>query len=141
MKQKTVKLDSPRLPSKVNPRLMLDHCRKFNWLLRTPLAPAPAPLPFSPSSCSVTNNAISLLAYLLEDHAPAAPVFRSDPTKPKSRKARRGLTSKVPLMGGMMFLNRFKYGSQRLLIAGNGCLSHGMLGNQLSKTRIINTPL
>lgn len=36
-------------------------------------------------------------------------------------------------MGGIIFLNRFKNGSHKSLIAENGCFSHGILGNQLSK--------
>ncbi|KAJ9176654.1 hypothetical protein P3X46_011940 [Hevea brasiliensis] len=64
-----------------------------------------------------------------------------DPSMPKTAKARSGLTSRVSKMGGIMFLNKFKYGSQRSLIADNGWRSQGMLGNQLSNTLTIKTPL
>ncbi|PSS09609.1 YlmG protein like [Actinidia chinensis var. chinensis] len=52
-----------------------------------------------------------------------------------------GLISRVLKSGGITPLNRFRNGSQRSRIADIGCRSHGMLGNQLSKTLTSKTPL
>ena len=68
-------------------------------------------------------------------------LFRMEPSTPNTENANSGLKSKASNTGGIIFLNRFKYGSHRSLIADNGCRSHGIFGNQLSITLTINTPL
>jgi len=52
-----------------------------------------------------------------------------------------GLTSRELNKGGITPLKRLKYGSHKSLIADNGCLSHGMFGNQLRRTLISRTQL
>ncbi|PSR86310.1 YlmG protein like [Actinidia chinensis var. chinensis] len=52
-----------------------------------------------------------------------------------------GLISRVLNSGGITPLKRFRNGSQRSRIADIGWRSHGMLGNQLSKTLTSKTPL
>jgi len=52
-----------------------------------------------------------------------------------------GLTSRELNNGGIIPLKRLKYGSHKSLIADIGCFSHGMFGNQLSRTLISKTQL
>ncbi|KAF7132611.1 hypothetical protein RHSIM_Rhsim09G0097100 [Rhododendron simsii] len=52
-----------------------------------------------------------------------------------------GLTSNELNNGRIMPLKRLRYGSHKSLTAENGCFSHGIFGNQLSKTLISRTQL
>ena len=62
------------------------------------------------------------------------------PMVPKTVKATSGLRSKESKTGGITLRKRLKYGSDRSLIADKGCLSQGILGNQVSKHLSDNTP-
>lgn len=66
--------------------------------------------------------------------------MKSAPKNVNVRKAKSGLISSALNTGGIIFLNKFKYGSHKSRSADNGCRSQGMFGNQLSRTLTIKIP-